>query len=815
MQTQERQTQPATTTRRTFHKGLTAAEVAARVARGESNDYKANVGRTYWDIVRDNILNVFNLVLFPLLGVIIAFEQYAVAFFSGFSVVTNALLGTIQEIIAKRRLERLAALEQSDILVWRDGELVGVAIEAIVKDDVIPVEPGDRLVVDGRLLESEALEMDESHLTGESDSVLKEVGQEVYSGSYCIAGTGVMVATQVGRESTINRLSTTAKAYTTNLTPTQRRIDSIVRVSILLMVVFAPMLFVADTLSGLPLLEKIKNEVVFITSIVPYGLVLVVIISLSLGAISITRHRTLIRRVNAVESLANVTMLCFDKTGTITQNRLAVTDIRPLNSTPPDEIRRLLRLYTGNISHLNGTAAAIARDVEDMPPAANGAKVGEIPFSSARKWGALVMENDTYILGAPERVLPSVEGGTRAEAEALAEQGLRVITFAHASQPPEDGQLNGDVEPLALIVLSDQIRGDIQDTLQAFRDQQVGLKVISGDNLQTVRSIAGEAGMPVEKAFTGDELKAMSEAEFAAAALEGTVFARIEPDTKRDIVRALRGAGEYVAMVGDGVNDVPALKEANLAIVMNDGAAITKEIGDILLLNNAMSTLPLAFAEGREITQTIFGTIKLFLVKAFYNVLLFTFVGFMALPFPITPIQINWITFGTVNIAATLIAFKILRPARMIQFRRDVLDYVITGAVIGSIMIALLYAVVYFASGQSTDAARSALSIFVTLFGILVFWNVSGIDIFRPRTFVEQRVIFVMGLFLMLMTLLGFYVMPELFEFVPPPPVFIPTRAEEWTILLIVSLFCLTMVLFSWAMRDRKLVNSLWTLFAP
>lgn len=791
-------------------RGLTSAEVAQRVARGEDNSYQPRVGRTYWQIIRENIFNVFNLILFPLLGVIIAFQEYAVAFFAGFSVVTNALLGTVQEIIAKRRLDRLAALAEQEVKVYRDGALTAVPMRRLVKDDVIPLAPGDRLVVDGRVLAADALEMDESHLTGEADSVLKNEGDEVHSGSFCLAGSGVMVATRVGRASTINQLAAAAKAYKNPLTPTQRRILAIVQISILIMLICGPMLWFANTLTGVVLLEKVKNLVVFVTSIVPYGLVLIVIISLSIGAISISRHRTLVRRVNAVESMANVTVLCFDKTGTLTQNRLAVTEVRSLNGESLAAVRGRLRAYTDHLAHLNGTAAAVARYVSDVPaPAVT--KVREIPFTSARKWAALALADETLILGAPERVLdPAQPGGQEnaLEAAALARQGLRVLAFARADATPDaDGHVDvARAAPLALVILSDQVRPDIQDTLAAFREQDVRLKVISGDNLETVKAIAGLAGMDVSESYTGDALQAMSEGEFTAAARSGTVFARIEPDTKRRLVAALRAGGEHVAMVGDGVNDVPALKEADLAVVMNDGAQITKEIGDIVLLDNAMSTLPRAFKEGTEITQTIFGTVKMFLVKAFYNILLFVFAGFMALPFPITPIQINWVTFGTVNIAATLVAFKLLRPARMTQFRRDVLEYVLAGALLASAALALLCAVSYLASNGSATMMRSVVALFVTLFGVLVLWNVFGIDLLRLRTIRDNWRTFFIGLAMMLVTLLGFYVAPDLLEFRQP---------DMLTIFLITSVYLLVIALYSVAMRDRRLLGALWTLTEP
>jgi cation-transporting ATPase E len=786
--------------------GLTAAEVAERIKRGQTNAYKPRVGRTYWDIISENIFNIFNLILFPLLAVIISFGEYAVAFFAGFSVVSNALLGTVQEIIAKRRLDNLAAMARQQVRVWRDGALQTISMDDVVLDDILPIEPGDRLVVDGRVLKADSLEMDESHLTGESDSVLKDKDSEVHSGSFCIAGTGLMQVTRVGADSTINRLARTAKVYKNPLTPTQRRVMIIVQIAILLMVLLTPMLWLSDSIAGLTLLAKVKNAVVFVTSLVPYGLVLIVIISLSIGAISITRHRTLIRRVNAVESLANVTILCFDKTGTITQNRLAVEEVMPLNGLSPEEIHDQLRLYTANLAHQNGTAAAVAVYVGQNGAAPAVTKLREIPFSSARKWGAIVLPEETLVLGAPERIL-STSSELAWRAQALAAQGLRVLTFARAQQPlPDSHNLGGHAEPLALITLSDQVRPDIQETLDSFRQQNVHLKVISGDNLETVQAIAKQAGIEIEHAYSGDDLKAMDSLEFETAVVQGNLFARIEPETKRHIIQVLRQRGEHVAMVGDGVNDVPALKEADLAVVMNDGAQITKEIGDIILLDNAMSTLPLAFAEGREITQTVFGTVKLFLTKTFYNMLLFVYVGFMSLPFPITPIQINWITFGTVNIVATLVAFKIMRPAYMERFRRDVLEYVMTGSFIGSAVMALLYAVTFFASGLNTNAARSALSIFITFFGVLVFWNTFGIDLALPHTLRERPLIVVLGLVFFLMVVLGFYIQPALFEFVAPTP---------GIIALIVSLLLLTIALLSINLRYRMLITRLWTLFAP
>ncbi len=789
------------------HKGLTAAEVAERIRRGETNAFKARVGRTYWQILRDNILNIFNIVFFLLMIVVFALRDYSTAVFAGFSVVTNSILGMFQEISAKRKLDQLAALAAKDILVWRDGQLIGIPIHDIVKDDVMPIEPGDRLVVDGRIIESDSLEMDESQLTGESDAIFKEAGAEVHSGSFCTAGTGVMLVTRVGKDSTINNLSTIAKVYKNVLTPTQRRLAAVVQVALIVMLIVMPMLLIAGYLAELNGLEIVRSLVVFVSSIVPQGLVLTAILSLTIGAISISRFQTLIQRVNAVESMANVTVLCFDKTGTLTRNLLTVSEIIPLNNRAMPDLQADLRRYTSSLSYKNRTAAAIA---EVLPPSNSGeaqVKQAEIPFNSSRKWGAVSFADSTLILGAPERVINATKNAEAAEkAKTLAEQGMRVLGFARAGELPVDGQLNGSTEAQALIVLNDQIRPDIQDTLAAFRQQNVALKVISGDNLETVRSIATASGMQIRKAYTGDQLEGMNDNELQAAVVNADLFARIEPDTKRRIIAALKREGEYVAMVGDGVNDVPALKEAHLAIAMNDGAQIAKDVAEIVLLNNAMSTLPKAFEEGKEITQTIFSSIKLFLAKNFYTIVLIFFVGFMTLPFPTSPVQISWVTLGTVNIPATLIAFKIIRPKPMAKFRKDVLEYVITAGTIGAVIVALMYVVAYYGSGENVHAARSVVTMFIALFGTLIFWNTCGVEIFEPHTYAPRWRIMVLGIILTVLTMIVPFILSEFFAFVPPDGLL-------WA--LILSCFLLTAAFLHVFTRNRSIIEQLWELFKP
>lgn len=793
---------PAAPARPVDKRGLTSAEVQERISRGDVNTFKVRVGRTYWQIVRYNLLNIFNLLLFVMLMIVLISQDYATVLFAGFSVVSNSLIGTIQEINAKRKLDRLAQLAPQVVHAWRDGDLVTIPSHQIVQDELIAIAPGDRLVVDGYLVESDSLEIDESHLTGESEPVSKADGDAVKSGSFCVAGAGLMVATRLGKASTVNQLSAVARVYKNTLTPSQQKIAAIVKLTLLVLAIFGPMIFISGHVNAYPFLEIVRNTVVFTTSLVPQGLILTTILSLTIGAVKISRHQTLIQRVNAVESLANVSVLCFDKTGTMTENRLTVTEVIPLADEPPPRIEHLLRVYVHNLAARNSTAQAIAQYVDGPGDDVIPAKQREIPFNSARKWGAIVLDRQTLVLGAPERVFAAIDP-VMARVDDLSQQGLRVLAFASSSQPLDNGNMPPALEPLALVVVSDVVRHDIRETLQSFMRQEVRPKVISGDNLRTVRAVARQAGMSTDIAYTGDQIDQMPDSELDEAVQAADVFARVQPDTKRRIIAALRRQREYVAMVGDGVNDVPALKEADLAIAMNDGAQIAKDVSDIVLLNNAMSTLPLAFAEGTRITQTLFGTTKMFLTKNVYNTLLFIFVLFMSLPFPITPIQISWAAFGTVNIPAGLMALGLLRPSRIRNFRDDVLDYILTAGVVGAVGIAIMYLGALAYLGGDVVIARSATTLFFIMYSMTVLWHICGIDVLRPRTYFRYPLASVITLVLTGFALGTATLNPDLFEFHwPPLPV----------LLIVASVYLLVTTIVSTGMRNRGLLHEFYRL---
>lgn len=800
---------PSDTRITTLPQGLSTHDVQQRVKRGETNQYQARVTRTYWDIFRDNVLNLFNIVLTVLLVFVLFMQDYGTVIVAGMSVVTNTIMGMIQEMNSKRKLDNLAAMTVQNAFVLRDGEKQEIPMRQVVKDDILILEPGIKAVVDGKVIVSDSLEMDESMLTGESDAVFKQVGHEVFSGSFCVAGTGLMRATRVGKHSNINQLSAIAKTYKNVRTPTQKRIDILVELSVIVMVIFVPMLFIRNLLVEQPplsILEAVRNVVVFVTTLVPQGLVLTGIISLTIGAIKISQRQTLVQKVNAVESLANVTVLCFDKTGTLTKNELTVDTIIRLNSETEAEITQHLADYLNNLAHRNRTAHAI-KHYTDSYTTANGArKQREIPFTSERKWGAIVFEHETLILGAAERVLADNHPATQQVIE-LSKQGKRILAFAKIDAALSGNHLVERGNPIALVVLSDNIRDDIQETLQAFRNEDILLKVISGDNLETVKAIAGQSGMDTSLAYTGEEINAMSDTDLESAVSEAQVFARVDPHAKQRIVQALQQRGDYVAMVGDGVNDVPALKQAELAIVMNDGTQISKDIADIVLLNNAMSTLPLAFREGTIITQTIFAATKLFLTRAISHIGLFILVLFMALPFPNTPVQIAWLTFGSLNIPAMFITLLIFRPKVMRNFRDDVLDYSVIGGAIGGVTFALLYSVTYFGTGRNVDLARNASMIYQTLFNAYIAMTIMGVDFYQPKTFIQKWRVVATMMVLAIITIWASYLVPYIVETTP-----LSFASHPLVFILIAALLSLSMLLIAQFLRRRTLLHRLWSL---
>ena len=745
--------------------GLSAAEAAAREAAGESNAFRAPTSRTYRAIAVDNLVNPFNFTLTILIALLVALGQVGDSLFSAFAVVANTAIALVQEVRAKRQMDPLARLAERSVAVLRDGEEVRIAETAIVRGDVVAVRPGDRVPVDGPVVRADALEVSESLISGESEPLPKSVGDPLTSGSYVTAGAGLMTAERVGVESFVNSLGVLASRMKLEHTPLQQKVDAIVWVSVFIMCLFAPLHIIASFETNAPFVDLVRNSISLVTTFVPQGVVLATTVALTFGAVRISRQHTLVQRLNAVESMANVTVLCLDKTGTLTQNRLGVVALVPLAGASEEELRIALARHASLVSSANATIDAIARATGAAPGTLR--KAAEVPFTSARKWGAVVTEDgDATVLGAPEFLLAEAD---RARARQFGAGGFRVVALVAADAPEAtdalgDGRLPSELTPLGLVVVQDRIRPGIRAVLAGLAERGIALKVISGDAPETVRSIAAEAGIEGGTVLTGRELESMSEPAFAGAVREGVLFARISPQLKRRIILRLRAAGEYVAMVGDGVTDVPALKAARLGIAMDAGAQMAKEVSELVLLDNNVATLPRALEEGYRTIEKAYATCRIFLSKNFYMVLMFVMVGYAQLPFPGQVRELSWATFVAAAVPTTLIAFDVVRPKPIRLFVRNVVGYILVAGTAGAILLSAAYIGAFQASGRDLALARSFLILVATTFGILVFWDTCGVAPTQPHSMRRRPWVTLTGLVVGVVGVAAPQLMPDLFS---------------------------------------------------
>jgi cation-transporting P-type ATPase E len=613
----------------TSQSGLTEQEAAARRAAGQGNNLPIQTSRTYPDILRENLFTFINIVLFLISIVLIVLGRIDDVGVIAFVIGVNAIVNIYQEIRAKKKLDKIALVSRPTATIVREGQEKIVDPNEIVVGDLLVVRPGDQIVVDGTVVGEGDVNMDESLLTGESDLIPKQAGKPLYSGSFCVSGTAHYQAEKVGKDSYANQLTAGAKSFRRVLTPLQKEINLIVRL-LLVAAIFLWLLAGISLLMGLtPFARSVENAAV-IAGLVPSGLFLMITLAYAMGAVRMADHNALIQQSNAVESLSHINVMCLDKTGTLTANRI-----------PEAELRSLLGDYAASASFSNKTNDAIAQSC----PGQKRSLKEEIPFASAYKWSAEAFDRDVYVLGAPEVLsvaIPLSEELHQA-IQTGTDQGLRVLLFARAPIAPmrtadaNQPRLPAGLEAIGLLFFGDELRPHVQETLSRFQAGDIEVKVISGDNPNTVAALAAQAGLSADlKSISGQALEQMSEAEFVQAAIETTVFGRITPDQKARLVKALQSQGKYVAMMGDGVNDVPSLKQSNVGIAMESGSQITRGVADMVLLKDSFEALPDAFLEGQRIRNSIQDVTKISLVRVFSFVLLLLALVMPGIIFPLT-----------------------------------------------------------------------------------------------------------------------------------------------------------------------------------
>jgi cation-transporting ATPase E len=702
--------------------GLTDAEVAARIAEGKTNDVPSRASRSVGEIVRANVFTRINAILGVLLLIVLATGSLINGLF-GLLIIANSAIGIIQELRAKKTLDNLAIVGQAKPKVRRQSGTAELLPNEVVLDDIIELGPGDQIVVDGELLEAATLEIDESLLTGEADPIAKSDGDQVLSGSFVVAGAGAYRATKVGREAYAARLAEEASKFTLVKSELRNGINKILQfITYLLIPAGLLTIYTQLFLTGVGWRESVLRMVGALVPMVPEGLVLMTSIAFAVGVVRLGRRQCLVQELPAIEGLARVDVVCADKTGTLTENGMRLSEAKTLDEVSPEQVAAVLAALAADDSRPNASMQAIA---EAYPQAPGWTATATAPFKSATKWSGTSFadqgsDRGNWVIGAPD-VLLEPGSPAAAEAEEIGAQGLRVLLLGSSDRSVDSADAPGRVTPVALVVLEQRIRPDARDTLDYFASQHVSVKVISGDNAVSVGAVAGSLGLHGQ---TMDARELPTEADALAETMANyTTFGRVRPDQKRAMVHALQSRDHTVAMTGDGVNDVLALKDADIGVAMGSGSPASRAVAQIVLLDNKFATLPYVVGEGRRVIGNIERVSNLFLTKTVYSVLLALLVGVGGLAshllgtdpllYPFQPIHVTIAAWFTIGIPAFILSLAPNNERARTGFVRRVMTAALpAGAVVG-LSTFISYLLAYpgrdGTTAQQTQASTAAL----------------------------------------------------------------------------------------------------------
>ncbi|MGV9710917.1 HAD-IC family P-type ATPase [Gordonia sp. NPDC003424] len=696
----------------TGNPGLTAVEVADRVADGRVNAMPSRSGRSVADIVRANVFTRINAILGVLFAIVASTGSLINGAF-GLLIVANSGVGIVQEIRAKLTLDKLAIVGQTTPIVRRDGTTAALPPDEVVLDDIIEIGAGDQIVVDGDIVEAVALDVDESLLTGEADAIHKASGDKVLSGSFVVAGSGAYRATKVGADAYAAKLAAEASKFTLVASELRSGIDQILKV-ITWLLIPAGILTIVNQLfiSGNGLKASLLGMVAALVPMVPEGLVLLTSIAFAVGVVRLGQRKCLVNELPAIEGLARVNVVCADKTGTLTENGMRVSEVRPAPGViVPDDLDAVLAALAANDPRPNASMQALAEAYPD-PPAWSVSAVQ--PFTSAKKWSGMSFRDASgadvgnWILGAPDVLLDPTSETARLANE-VGSSGLRILLVAHTdvavdTEPTTGSSAPGSVSALALIVLEQRVRPDARDTIEYFAQQQVDVKVISGDNARSVGAVAASLGLGSADTSVDARNLPTAPTELADVVERGVTFGRVRPDQKRAMVQALQSTGHTVAMTGDGVNDVLALKDADIGVAMGSGSSAARSVAQIVLLDNKFATLPYVVGEGRRVIGNIERVSNLFLTKTVYAVLLALLVGitgiaakifgFTSLSYPFQPIHVTISAWFTIGIPSFILSLAPNHERAKTGFVRRVLTQAVPNGIIVGLSAFVTYLIV-------------------------------------------------------------------------------------------------------------------------
>lgn len=706
--------------------GLSPQETKLRQSNGLSNIMPPSNTKSEGQIIKENVLTFFNLIFLVLALCLCLVGSFKNLMFL-LVAVANTVVGSFQEIRAKRAVDKLTLVAAGTAKAIRSGQRVSVRTDQLVRDDIVEFAAGDQICADAVVRDGQ-LQVNESLLTGEADAILKNPGDTLKSGSFVISGRARVQLTHVGSESYAAKLAAEARR---NVRSTKSEmmlsLTKLITVVGIALIPLGIILFLRHFLSvfqGLPLRDSVESTVAALIGMIPEGLYLLTSVAIAASCLKLSRKRVLVQDMNCIETLAHVDVLCVDKTGTITEPTMEVTDVYPLNSErfSYDDIEKILAAFYHGEEPDNETARAMG---QQFAGETTWRAVKRMAFSSSTKWsGADFGENGRYVVGAPEFIMGDRYDSIRSEAEPWSERGCRVLLLAAYDTAFDDGPLqSAHVAPIALVFLSNLLRPDAQETFRYFASQGVSVRVISGDNPITVAQVATRAGIENADRYV-DATTLSTEQDFEEAVKYYTVFGRVTPEQKRYLVRAFQKQGHTVAMTGDGVNDVLALKDANCGIAMASGSQAASQVAQIVLLNSQFSAMPAIVAEGRRVINNIQRAASLFLVKNIFSFALTLLLLFIDMPYPLLPIQLSLISTFTIGIPSFFLALEPNYARVEGKFMRNVIRRAMPGG-LTNLTIVLLAGFFTSTFGLSNEQLNTICVWVMSAVGLVTLYHVS------------------------------------------------------------------------------------------
>ncbi len=739
--------------------GLSAQEVSLRQKGGLRNISPKSNTKTERQIIKENTFTFFNLIFIVLavaLAVVGSFKNMTFLIIA----VANTVIGIFQEIRAKRAVDKLTLVSAGTVRAVRSGQRVPVRTDQLVRDDIVEFSAGDQICADAVVCTGE-MQVNESLLTGEADAIIKRPGDELKSGSFVISGRCRAQLTHVGAESYAARLAAEAKrnvkSTKSEMMLSLTRLITVVGIALIPMGIFLFLRHYLSVFQGLPLKESIQYTVAALIGMIPEGLYLLTSVAIAVSCLKLTKSRVLMQDMNCIETLAHVDVLCVDKTGTITEPKMEVSDIFPLDTQRFDyeAIEQILAAFYCGEEPDNETAKAMAEQFSEQSP---WHAVKRIPFSSSSKWSAADFgEHGRYIVGAPEFVLGDRYDTVRGNAEPWSERGCRVLLLAAYDRELEPTLDSAHVTPIALIFLNNLLRPDARDTFRYFASQGVSVRVISGDNPITVSEVARNAGIENAERYV-DTSTLVSDRDFAEAVQKYTVFGRVTPDQKRRLVRALQAQGHTVAMTGDGVNDVLALKDADCGIAMASGSQAAAQVAQIVLLDSQFGAMPHIVAEGRRVINNIQRAASLFLVKNIFSFVMTLLLFFIDMPYPLQAIQLSLISALTIGVPSFFLALEPNYARVEGRFLRNVVRRAMPGGLTNIVLVTIAGIFTQVFALPDTELNTIAVWVVATV-GFVTLYHVS-----KPFTKLRIAVFLTMlaGMLIALLFLPGFFELPHL-----------------------------------------------------